>query len=245
MRRGKGLLRIQAGWGKMKGMKLTRFGHSCVLVETYDQGRQVALFDPGVWSDVSVEKLDQLDEIYITHDHADHCDVQLIVELRSKFPDAQIITTSEVAAELTKHGVPATDMPSGSSRFFASVHEVIEPFGGKPPRQIGVHYLEAYTHPGDSLSFGESCAVLALPVTGPWGTTRDALALAIRLKPRYVLPIHDWFWHDEARAWAYGRLKEVLAEQGIEFLSLLPGETHEISDVAIDPMNDSPQLLID
>ncbi len=66
-------------------MKITRFGHSCVLVDTNLSGRKVALFDPGVWSQVPVELLDQLDEIYITHEHADHCDVEALLKLRANF----------------------------------------------------------------------------------------------------------------------------------------------------------------
>ena len=180
-------------------MKITRFGHSCVLVEVLQPERRVALFDPGVWSAVPIDQLDQLDEIYVTHEHADHCDVGLLLALRQKFPGVQIITTSDVATELKNHNVAATDMPSANSRFFASNHAIIAPFGGEPPQQIGVHYLESFTHPGDSLQIRETCAVLALPLTAPWGATRDALGLALELKPRFVVPVHDWFWHDEAR----------------------------------------------
>jgi L-ascorbate metabolism protein UlaG (beta-lactamase superfamily) len=226
-------------------MKLTRFGHSCVLVETALPERRVALFDPGVWSEVPLVKLDQLDEIYITHEHADHCDVSLLMRLREKFPEVRIMSTSAVAAELNKHQVAARDLPSPNSRFFGSPHEAIAPFGGAPPEQIGVHYLDLFSHPGDSLSFRETCPVLALPMTGPWGATRDALALALQLKPTYIVPIHDWFWHDEARSWAYSRLKEVLAEQGIAFLPMGPSESYEIDDSQIGPDHSSPSLVID
>lgn len=226
-------------------MKITRFGHSCVLVDTNLSGRKVALFDPGVWSQVPVELLDQLDEIYITHEHADHCDVEALLKLRAKFPNVHIISTPEVAAELNKHGVTASDLPTSSSRFFGSPHEENAPFGGKPPEQIGVHYLEMFSHPGDSVSFHETCPILALPMTGPWGTTRDALAKALELKPKFVLPIHDWFWQDEARAWTYRRMKEVLGEHGVEFVALNPGENYEINDSLVDSTTFAPKLSID
>ena len=136
-------------------------------------------------------------------------------------------------------------MPSANSRFFASNHAIIAPFGGEPPQQIGVHYLESFTHPGDSLQIRETCAVLALPLTAPWGATRDALGLVLELKPRFVVPVHDWFWHDEARVWAYDRLKAVMQEQGITFLPLHPGESYELDDTQLLLVYDKPKLIIE
>ena len=39
-------------------MKLTKFGHSCVLVEAEEGGEpRVALFDPGGWSELGLGTL--------------------------------------------------------------------------------------------------------------------------------------------------------------------------------------------
>ena len=52
-------------------MKITKFVHSCILVETPER---VGLFDPGVFSEraFNPETLQKLDDIIITHKHQDH-----------------------------------------------------------------------------------------------------------------------------------------------------------------------------
>jgi len=54
-------------------MKITKFVHSCVLVE---EGSKVVLFDPGgfTWNNGSFDlsQIKHLDSIAITHSHGDH-----------------------------------------------------------------------------------------------------------------------------------------------------------------------------
>ena len=91
------------------------------------------------------------------------------------------------------------------------------------PDQIGVHYLDLLTDPGDSHSFTETKAILALPVTAPWGANVRAVNLALELKPQYVVPIHDWHWSDDARKQSYDRMEQVLSENGITFFKMETG----------------------
>ena len=107
--------------------------------------------------------------------------------------------------------------------FFDDPHEAVEPLFITPD-QIGVHYLAMLTHPGDSHSFSETKAILALPVTAPWGATTTAVKLALELKPQYVLPIHDWHWRPEARDQMYSALEQAFAQHGITFVKLVTGE---------------------
>ena len=60
-------------------MKITHFGHSCLLVEI--DGTRV-LFDPGTFSH-GFEGIEGLDAILITHQHPDHCDVARLPDLRA------------------------------------------------------------------------------------------------------------------------------------------------------------------
>jgi len=106
---------------------------------------------------------------------------------------------------------------------FDSPHESVAPLFPQP-EEIGVHYLDALTHPGDSHSFSETKQILALPITAPWGATVNAVNLAVKLKPKYVIPIHDWHWRDEARENMYGLIEEALAKHGITFLKVKNGE---------------------
>ena len=51
-----------------------------------------------------------------------------------------------------------------------------------------------------------------------------AINLALELKPKHVVPIHDWHWSDAAREQMYDRLEQILGEQGITFHKLQTGQ---------------------
>jgi L-ascorbate metabolism protein UlaG (beta-lactamase superfamily) len=204
-------------------MKITKLVHSCLLVEMPEPVNRTALFDPGVMSDVDVESLEYLDDIFITHGHQDHLDVQLLKKLITKFPQVRVTAPSEVVAQLSEQGITASDQAPEGVRFFDSPHEDVMPMF-PAPQEFGVHYLEKLSHPGDSHNFTETMEILALPVQGPWGSSVNAMNLALQLKPKYVIPIHDWHWRDEARDQMYERFEQVLGKAGITFIKPVNGE---------------------
>jgi L-ascorbate metabolism protein UlaG (beta-lactamase superfamily) len=207
-------------------MKITKFVHSCLLVETDDR---TALFDPGMMStkSIDVSKITKLDDIIITHEHFDHFAIDIVKEIVQKFPDVRITSTQSVVDKLIKENITAENKPSDGVVFFDAPHEKTYPLI-ETPTEIGVHYLDVLTDPGDSHSFSETKAILALPVQAPWGTSVNAVNLAIKLKPRYVLPIHDWHWRDEARKAMYDTFSNIFKQHGIEFFSLENGVPIEI-----------------
>ncbi len=201
-----------------------------MLVEAQEQGKtRVALFDPGGWSEVLLDQIEWLDDVFISHIHGDHCDptkLRLIVE---KFPDVRITAPSEVVTLLRQQGFrwAADVMPAGAVAF-ASPHEEVRPFGATTPQEIGFHFLNSYSHPGDSHSFQETMPVLALPIVAPWGSTRRAAEVALQVRPRYVLPVHDWFLSAEARRWMYDTLANILVTEEITLLQPKLGEVIEL-----------------
>lgn len=207
-------------------MKITKFTHSCLLVEMPAPVNRTALFDPGNFSTLDVDKLEFLDDIFITHNHPDHMDPELIKQLVAKFPNARITAPDDAQQQLEQAGVKnvSSQTPEGV-HLFEAPHEQIRPyFPANPPEEFGYHYLGMLSDPGDSHSFHETMPILALPVTAPWGDVVDATALALDLKPKYVLPIHDWHWRDEARQSMYNTLEQRFGEVGITFLKLVNGE---------------------
>jgi len=208
-------------------LKVTKFIHSCLLVETPDR---IAIFDPGMMSEAAldVDRLTRLDDIFITHVHGDHMSVPLLKKLIAKFPAVRITSTDEAVKQLATEVIKATTTPPAGVTFFDSPHESVAPLFGHPPQEIGIHYLDVLSDPGDSHSFHETKAILALPVQAPWGSTIRALNLALELKPRHVLPIHDWHWSDQARTQMYDMFERVLGEQDITFHKLVTGQPAEI-----------------
>src|SRR6266545_3097997 len=68
-------------------LQIIHFGHSCVLVET---GSARLLFDPGTFSH-GFEDLRDLDAILITHQHADHLDIDRLPALIQANPQATLV----------------------------------------------------------------------------------------------------------------------------------------------------------
>jgi len=210
-------------------LTITKYIHSCLLVEA---DNKVALFDPGTMStgSIDISKINQLDYIFVTHVHGDHLDKDFILQLVNKFPEVQITTTTQVVKELADIGIKATTAPPQAAVLFEAPHESVEPLL-PTPEEIGVNYMDVLSHPGDSHHFSQSKQILALPITAPWGSAIRALNLAIELKPKHVIPIHDWHWRDEAREGMYQGFESVLGKENITFHSIISGEPIEIETV--------------
>ena len=199
-------------------MKITKFVHSCLLVEMPAPVNRTVLFDPGVMSEdaVDVQSLDYLDDIIITHNHPDHMSLPLIKRLLGKFPSVKITTTAEAAGQLKAENIVSSTESSLGIVLFQAPHESVSPLFPEP-ESTGVHYLNLLTHPGDSHSFKETMPILALPVAAPWGATIRAVNLALELKPKHIIPIHDWHWSEAARTDMYKQMQNVFGENDITF----------------------------
>lgn len=212
-------------------MKITKFVHSCLLIE---HDGKVVLCDPGQFSWESglfdVEALPRLDLIVITHEHFDHLYVPFVQALRAKFPDALILTTQSAKRQLEEAGVTnvTTESHPLATIFSGTKHASLDPLG-EAPENIAVHVFDRVTVGGDRHDIEETKAVLVLPATAPWGSLMGAATMLEKLKPQYVMPIHDWHWNDAARAGAYDRLDTFAKEHGITFLRPTDGQPIEVN----------------
>ncbi|TSC85450.1 MAG: beta-lactamase [Microgenomates group bacterium Gr01-1014_7] len=208
-------------------MKLSKHVHSCLLVE--EAGKRF-LFDPGNYTfeenGLDVDAIPSLDYLLITHEHQDHMYLPLIKKVVTKFPDVKIFSNKSVLDILGKKGIKASSKGDDLVSLEEISHERI--FSGPVPQNVMITINSKLTHPGDSHHLQTPAPILALPVQASWGSTTDAVELAVRLKPKVIIPIHDWHWNEQARSLMYKRLEDYFANIGIKFIGLTTGQEIEI-----------------
>ncbi len=208
-------------------MKITKYLHSCLLVEDRDK---TILIDPGQYTyDAHVfhiGTLKALDYILITHEHFDHLYIPFVTELLQKFPKATIISNQSVKEILSKEHIYVETDGNGFILLEEVPHENI--FDKEPPQNLKFILFDKLTTPGDSFHFSLTTDILAMPITAPWGSLLEAVGVIEELKPKVVIPIHDWHWKDDARKAFYKRLTDHFQKLGIDFKGVETGETIEV-----------------
>jgi L-ascorbate metabolism protein UlaG (beta-lactamase superfamily) len=208
-------------------VKISKHLHSCLLVE--ERGKTI-LIDPGNFTylgkALDINKLQNLDYILITHEHPDHCYLPFIKELVTKFPEVKIVTNPSIVTILKNESIEASSKEDAVVKLETVPHEKL--WDKEPPENTLITIYGKLATPGDSHHFTTNAEVLALPIQAPWGSTIDAVNLALKLKPKVIIPIHDWMWKDDFRKIMYQRLKEFFKEKGIDFKTPETGDVMEV-----------------
>lgn len=205
-----------------------------VLIE----GEKRLAIDPGAFSFIEgklrPEDLGVLDAVLLTHEHPDHYDPEALKAItQNRTP--KIITHQALHKRLEAEGMTAIVIGEGDrikERAF-TIEALRAPHGALPiPAPFNLGYLINGTlfHPGDSLDFSlsKNPSALALPIAAPWLTLKDALTVAVRIKPQYVIPIHDAIIKDFMLERIYGMCENILTKAGIEFVPLTLDQTLEL-----------------
>jgi L-ascorbate metabolism protein UlaG (beta-lactamase superfamily) len=176
-------------------MRLTKFGHSCLLVE---EGRARVLLDPGALSE-GFEELEGLTAVLFTHQHADHLDEERLREVLDRSPGVRVVSDEGTAGILGEAGAEVEVVHDGDEFEVAGVgvrvagrdHAVIHP---DIPQVPNVGYLVGgrLFHPGDAFTVpGEPVEVLAVPAGGPWLKLSESVAYLREVRPRVAVPVHE------------------------------------------------------
>jgi L-ascorbate metabolism protein UlaG (beta-lactamase superfamily) len=144
-----------------------------------------------------------LDAVLVTHQHADHVDLQRLPAVMEVNRQARLYAEPQAADVMQEAGIAAERTVAGTELTFGSVQ--VMPVGDKHalinealPRigNLGVVLRSegepSLFHPGDAYDAQPGqIDILALPLNAPWTASRDTVAFAQRISPRFCVPIHD------------------------------------------------------
>ena len=212
-------------------MQLTKFGHSCVLI---DDGQSKILFDPGMWTDQLPTDI-KVDAVVVTHVHQDHLGLERYGEVFKSAP--RIITNPEVKVELDKHQINCEVAQEGIQIQVNTM--ILDPFGAQHAilhpellpvfHNIGYLVNEKIFHPGDRLTLpSKPVETLLLPLSAPWSKVSETMDYMIKLKPKTAMAIHDAFLNDKGIS-LYGHFMEIARHKaGTEFIQPELGKIYEV-----------------
>jgi len=177
-------------------MKITRFGHSAVLVES---GQTRVLVDPGVFSVPDLWDLTGLAAIVVTHQHPDHLDLARVGDLIAANPGVQLLAEPQTATNLADWTPTSVDARysigeltlTGVGGQHAEILDTIPRVGN-----IGMLVSDpagtTFFHPGDSYEYRPAGVdILAIPLAAPWAKMAETIDFVRAISPHTAFPIHD------------------------------------------------------
>ena len=209
-------------------MRITKFGHACVRVET---GSTAVVVDPGCWSER--EAVDGAAVVLVTHEHPDHLDPD---NLRAT--DAPIYTIEAVARQLAEQAPDVSERvtvvkPGDALDVGVPVavvgekHAVIHP---ELPHFDNSGYLlevegRRLFHPGDALTVPEGQVdLLFLPVHAPWSKISEVIDFSRDVGAPLSVAVHDGLLNERGLGLVERMVGGKLAERDREYLRVEPGQ---------------------
>ncbi|WP_104179032.1 MBL fold metallo-hydrolase [Arthrobacter sp. B0490] len=211
-------------------MLLTKFTHSCVRLE---QDGSVLVIDPGSFSEVE-EALAGAAAVLVTHEHADHIDVDRVVAVLAADGAAGLWAPQGVADAVTRalgdaagdriHAVAGGEEFSAAGfdvRTFGGQHALIHPL---IPLVANVGFLVggAVYHPGDSFIVpdGIDVGTLLVPVHAPWSKLAEVVDFVASVRAPRAFQIHDALLNETGLRMVEGHVTRLGGRYGTTFRHL-------------------------
>lgn len=205
-------------------MRLTKFGHSCVRIE---HDGAVLVIDPGSFTERTA--LDGVDAVLVTHEHADHLDLDRIADALARRPTVTVHTHPSVASKMEALSGVVTSVESGERftaagipvRAYGGWHAEIHPEIPRVPN-LGFVINDTVCHPGDSFDVPDDVQIdtLFVPVSAPWLKLAEAVAFVRSVAPRRAFALHDALLSDVGHAITDATMAKL---SGCDYARLEPG----------------------
>jgi L-ascorbate metabolism protein UlaG (beta-lactamase superfamily) len=218
----------------MGAMLLTKYTHACVRLEN---DGEVLVIDPGSFSEVE-QALEGAGTVLVTHEHADHVDLDRLPGLVAADAGLQVYAPAAVADQLRRlagaagdrihDAVPGStfEVPGFSIRTFGGQHALIHPL---IPVVDNIGYLVNGTvyHPGDSFVVpdGLTAPVVLVPIHAPWNKISEVIDFVIATRAERAFPIHDGLLNGTGLGLMEKHVANFGARYGTTYERLDPGES--------------------
>ena len=177
-------------------MELTKHAHACV---TLDKEGGHVLLDPGTFTSDAADLVAGTETIFITHEHFDHFDEQLIGTALDSRPELKVYAPAAVVNRLEARedqliAVREGDRFSVEGFDVAVFGDLHAPIHRDIPRPANVGFLvdASLYHPGDAYYVPPvPVSTLLLPTSGPWTKVGEAADYVRAAKPDQVVQIHE------------------------------------------------------
>jgi L-ascorbate metabolism protein UlaG (beta-lactamase superfamily) len=211
-------------------MKITKYEHACFTVEI--DGKML-IVDPGDFTNMP-SLPENVVAIVVTHEHPDHFDPHMLANLFEKNSDSIIVSLESITTKMPDY---ASQIVQPGDRITIAPFD-LEFFGGKHAEihssiplvdNIGVMVNDMLYYSGDSFALPNTpVSLLALPASGPWFKTSDAVDFMLKVQPKKVFATHNVHNSEPGQA-LFDRIVGGFAERaGISYTPLEVGESIEL-----------------
>jgi L-ascorbate metabolism protein UlaG (beta-lactamase superfamily) len=172
-------------------MKVTRYFQSCLLIE---EGDARVLIDPSGQEKERMGEFGKLDAVLYTHEHGDHFDAQMaqtFVEqgIAPVYANASTAKQIEASKTILEDG-KEYDINGLKIKAIELPHCLMVD-GSEGPQNTGLLINGEFFHPGDGAEIKNlKVNTLALPISGPDISLKDAYSFTVQLSAKQVIPIH-------------------------------------------------------
>lgn len=175
-------------------MKITKFGHACLLIEQDDTHLMI---DPGSFTKLP-ENLPSIDAVIVSEEHYDHLNVDNLQKVASASPDLRVFTTQSVTQTIANHDFSVQAITDETTIDIGSLKITLKPvehatvYQKSPCTSLTIAINNDLYYPSDSFTVtDQQFKLLALPTSGPWFKVSEAIEFANSVSSDMIITTHN------------------------------------------------------